>query len=137
MNALETYFNEEVAKKNATRKTVKQLQDEQRTKAIDFCNEMVDKLSFLSKFGCKVYIDKMCGYGRFFIDYPDGHGINGTRTAELSLKKERRKYDDQDYSYFYAEEKFYVNWNYRICHNDKDEYLATEGIVRHLARIIG
>lgn len=137
MNALESYFKEEVAKKNATRKTVKQLQDEQIAKAIDFCNEMVSKLSFLSKFGCKVYIDKNYGYGCFFIDYPVSHGTNGTRTAGVSLKKERRKYDDQNYTYFYSEEKFYVNWNYRICHNDKDDYLETEGIVRHIARMIG
>lgn len=132
MNELETFFQDEVEKKHFVKKTIAQIQKEQKDEARKFCEKMVEKLSFLSKYGCKVFCDKVCG--QFYIDYPYS---NYTRTAKVELKTEQRKYEDQQYTFFYCSEHFLVDWNYHVCHNDGKDHIGTEDIVRHIARLIG
>ncbi len=133
MNELQTLWNAEIEKQRISKRTLKELQREQFAKSRKFCKEMVDKLSFLSSVGCKVRLDDT--NARFFIDYPYNGGINGKRTAEVKLKSVYKIYEGQRYACYYAEERFYVDWNYNVCHNDKDDYLTTEGLIRKLARI--
>lgn len=134
MNELQTLLNAEIEKHRVNKKTLNELQLEQLVKSRKFCEEMVRKLDFLSSYGCKVYLEGICT--RFFIDYPYNGGIDGKRTAEVSLKPVHKIYEGQRYTCYRAEEWFYVNWNYHVCHNDKDDYLTTEGIIRHLAKIL-
>jgi len=131
MNELEILMKAEMEKAEVNKKTVEQLRKEQRTKAIDFCNKMVEKLSFLSEYGCKVYTDRIPS--RFFIDYKE-HG-RYTKTACISLKSTTKVYDGERYSEIHAEEKFFVDWDYRVCHNgNKDDNLTTEGVIRGLVK---
>lgn len=135
MNELQTLLNAEIEKQRVNKRTIKELQREQLTKARKFCEEMVGKLDFLTDYGCRAYLDNTCA--RFFIDYPYQGGIDGKRTAEVKLKSTQKIYEGQRYTCYHAEERFCVDWNYHVCHNDKDDYLTTEGIIRQLAKILG
>lgn len=131
MDELEKNFQEEVDEQHVTKRTLDLIQKEQKENARKFCEEMVEKLSFLSKYGCEVFCDNTCGH--FFIDYPYG---SHTRTAEVSLITERKEFGGQLYTYFCCNGKFRVNWNWHVYANDKRDYLTTEGIVRRIARLI-
>lgn len=132
MNELEKIFQKEVEEQYVAKRSLDLIQKEQKENARKFCEEMVEKLSFLTNYGCDVFCDNTCGH--FFIDYPYG---SRTRTAEVCLITESRDFEGRSYTHFCCDGKFRVNWNWHVSTNDKRDYLTTENIVRRIARLIG
>lgn len=131
MNDLELIMQSEINRLEMQKRTQEEFWRDQRRKARNVCNEMVKKLSFLSKYDCKVYLDDVPG--SFFIDYQkDGH----TSVARIKLKCECKKYDGVEYHYFDMSGRFEVDWHSSVCHNDGREYLTIEEIIKGLVKRI-
>lgn len=131
MNDLEIIMQSEMKRVKNQKETLDELQREQILKARKFYREMVEKLSFLEKYDCKVYLKDGCA--GFYIDYNE-HGY--IKTASINLKWINKEYDGQRYSYCQAEERFLVNWHYNVCHNDGRDYITTEEIIKGLVKRI-
>ena len=134
MNDLETLFHAEVRKQEIDKRTVDELGREQRRAAHEFCEQMVDKLQFLSNVGCRVYISKNVSPGYFFVDYTCYNKYS--RTAALKLKWERKRYEEEYYTYYHIQERFDVDWNYHVCDGSAHDYLTTEEFIKRLAKIV-
>lgn len=127
MNELEKIFMAEKAKKQIDKDTYEELNAQAGKKMREIKQNAKEQLSFLSNYGCNVYIDK---YGQLYVDYSVRNGsARSHKTAQIKVPTSYNgKYMTCEY-----DGKFYVNWNSNVCHNNKDSYLTLEGIVRTLA----
>lgn len=128
MNDLEMIFNAQTKKAQIDKDTYKELTKKAKLRIREIKKNAKEKLSFLSKYGCKVYITEPFGY--LYIDYSVKNG-NGRANKRAEIKV------PTDYNGKYLsckfDGKFYVNWDSNVCHNYKDSILALDEIVSSLA----
>lgn len=108
--------------------TYEELSKKARERSKEIKQNALEQLKFLEEYGCKVYINQ---FNNLLVEYKE-HG-RYQKVANIRVP--------MSYNYKYSTcefvGKFYVDFNYSVCHNTKDSYLTLEDIIKTLAdRII-
>lgn len=127
MNELEILMIAEAKKKNIDEDVIKQAQREEYEKARKWKEDTLDKLSFLSNYGC-TFVDSH-SHSSIRIN-PKGHG-----TIEVGLDWSYEDFAGKHRSIarYYTNKLLKINWNYSMCGGDKSE-LSLEDFVKALIR---